>query len=285
MRPSTKVIWARVFFAFTLISTIVGLLLKQDSDPWRWTMIGVVVLLAISGVVLVTRSSGHHQAIGAMDEICRKYLRDDSFRVEHIDTIAQLRELWRLDEKCYGTQNIPYDVLESWWKAYPSGAHILIKDGRIIGAFGMFPMKTDFFGKMIDGRTLEKEIRPECIVAEKNRKDHGDWYLSGIVLDVKFRRSVAIQHLIARSLSKWMHELGEPKRLRIVAFAYTKEGENLLRRFQFHEYLTSSETMSRFPVYMFESSKLENFRALVNRLATCAEKTPSTAAKQKAKVG
>lgn len=261
---SQSEIWAGILFVFSLINSLVGLTIIE-SDMVRWTMISVTVILVIIGIILVIRSSGYHQAIRAMNQLCGQSPGGPEYQVENIASMAQLRELWRLDERCYGRGNIPFEVLESWWKGYRPGIHILIKDGRIAGAFGIFPIKARIFDKILEGKTLESEIDGKSIVKECEREGHGDWYVSGIVLDMKFRKSIAIKHLIADSLGKWLEEVGNPKRLRLAAFAYSRDGENLLRKFQFYEYRTKEETLSRYPVYVLETDGLDKLRDLLNR--------------------
>lgn len=271
MRKSFAEVLSQVFFGITVAITIAQIFTIKTA-LYRNLLIVISLGFLVAGIYYYFIHQGHYNALGGLKKVLDEALDDDGYSVDYIENEARLRDLWELDQICYGEENISIEVLRAWWKTYEKGIYLLKEKNRVVGAFGLFPMSKHGFREILEGKAREEDITPDFIETDMNPLGHQEWYLSGIALRVAFRRTHAVRYLIASALEMWLEAHTLNARIKIVALAYTKEGEALLKRFGFCMYKERRETMSRYPVYLYETKKLDRFQEVVNRLISTRAK-------------
>lgn len=262
MKNSLTEVFSKAFIALSVAGTLIPLLLT-NSTLRRWIILGVGSVALAVGLLLYFKSRGHYTAVkagkNALPEDKRQY-------VSRIDNKAQLKELWELDQRSYGDENIQFETLLEWWTSCRSGIYILNKGSNIIGALGILPLKDARFDELFEGKSHESEIKPRDLVPLKPGMPHTSWYVSGIVLEGFMRNTRAIKMLLSESIDKWLSEHPFKDHIRLVAIAYSKQGEAMLRRFNFHRYKLGSETITHHPVYLFETHDAGKLMSILDRV-------------------
>jgi len=158
--------------------------------------------------------------------------------------------------------------MRSWWQTYKHGVYILLDDSEIVGAFGMYPIRKTPFGQLLEGLKKERDIGARSIQPLSGVRGLNDWYITGILLNKTFRRTPAIRLLISRVLDLWLADAQgkTSSRVRVCTYAFSRNGENLLKKFGFRKY-KDNKTVEGRPVYLLEVSNLSELCQLCTRLA------------------
>jgi GNAT superfamily N-acetyltransferase len=174
---------------------------------------------------------------------------DDQLTCRPIDTVAELRELWAVDEEAYGEQNIPFDLFESWWHVFPEGLCALLEGDKVKGAIGLWPVTPLWYAAFKWGLLRERSLTASTIrKASKTPCRH--WYVSGIVITDDLRRTYAVASLIVRRTMRFATDERVEFPARLAAMAYSRDGEALLRRHLGASLVAlSSRTRDRHPIY------------------------------------
>ena len=162
-----------------------------------------------------------------------------------IQNEEELRSLWEFDFTAYGEAGLSWDIFLSWWKAFPEGIHGVFSGDIIIGAIGMWPLRSSSYNLMSSGKMSEKDISPADFNLDSDLKRH--WYISGIVLREEWRRTGPIGALIFTAVER-LGVLSNLDRVDLCAIASTKEGMRMLDRFGFSS--RSIKTSDGHPIYI-----------------------------------
>jgi len=258
--------------AFGAISTLVQV-------AWMgWTASGITLVGTLLCVLFFMRSyrraRAHRTAVEALSALALPPSNGPGFEVRNLNSVEELRELWKIDDENYGESSISFELFRSWWRAYPCGLYAIFDSQKIVGGLGLWPLKKKTFDEFVEGRRKESEItdRGICRVISHAVKDR--WYFSGIVLTKRLRRSQAVATLLETSLSNWIAQLGPTPCVNLAALAYTSEGENMLRRFGFSCYRERTQTLDRLPIYARFNVGLREIDLAVRRIAAISEPAP-----------
>lgn len=149
---------------------------------------------------------------------------------------ADLRAMATIDAEAYGADNISYAVLRSWWRRYPPGHTVIFRDGRVIGGTGLWPVSPDVYHRLRNGTLPEQDFLPLTVPEVAAREAHGDvgyWYLSGVALEVPYRRTSACATLLAQVATAWLARRAGSGGQRVGAMATSAIGARLLARHGF----------------------------------------------------
>jgi hypothetical protein len=233
--------------AFSVLASAVQVLVL--SPRLRLLTFGLTLVFAFCAYIFFRGARAHHNALAALKTIWAVTPADKRFEVRTVSDEAQLRELWEIDTESYGPASITFDTFSEWWKCYPTGLFALFEGEEIVGGFGIWPLSTKAFRDFVEGRIRERELGSRHIVSLKQRS-RTSWYISGIVLKTRRRKTKAIRELISNALKRWLSDLPTlAASISVCALAYSKDGEALLRRFGFHCYRHANETIDHYPVF------------------------------------
>ena len=173
--------------------------------------------------------------------------------VKIVSSEPELMSLWQLDVELYGQEDmISYDLFLAWWNACPIGAHVLIDDGEIVGALGLWPLRESAFNELLGGQGPESRLSSRSFHSAQGAAYARYWYAVGVTLQRRYRKKIhlhALKMLIKATFRDLFVTIAAQASINICALAYTPEGEAILSRFRFTEYRQASETVHHFPVY------------------------------------
>ena len=190
---------------------------------------------------------------------------DAQLRVRYVETRGELHALWQIDDEAYERASIPYDTFERWWAAYPPGLKGLFAGSDVMGAIGIWPLSKTWAASFCTGTVKEHDLPIETLRRFRSRAaDH--WYISGIVLKQHLRGTEAVKTLLSEGLWLWAKREECRFPAEVLALAYSKKGEELLRRFAFSLFLSSGQTADGIPMYRRRfASRDDVIRALASR--------------------
>ncbi len=239
---------AGVFF---LSATIVELT-TLDRRIWFFTAGPTIAVAMLLGVLAYRRDSAGKQYRDISKSIRRERLQNE-LSVKLVSSKSELMSLWRLDVDLYGQEDmISYELFLAWWNACPIGAHVLVDDGEIVGALGLWPLREAAFNELLGGQRPESRLSSRSFHSAKDAAHARYWYAAGVTLRPKYRKRIhlhALKILIEATFRDLFVTIAGQSSIDICALAYTQEGEALLSRFRFTEYRQASETVHKFPVY------------------------------------
>lgn len=221
-------------------------------------------LISIFGLLYFRRMRAHDKALSALKQLIEGINLSDSFSVRPLTNEAELRELWEIDMESYGEASINLDTFRSWWRAYPRGVYVLFEGCTIVGAIGVWPLKRTPYIDLVEGKRRERELTHRSI--SRNGSSLRHWYVSGIVLMKKYRKTNAVRILLLESLKNWLDIIQMESNLNICALAYSQDGELMLRRFGFHKYKNADETVDKYPIYALMNTSIREFKKVVGRV-------------------
>lgn len=165
-----------------------------------------------------------------------------SYNLAFIKTEKDFYEIDALYQSCFGEASVPTFVQFSWWKKFPKGIIGLYYNELIIGGLSYWTLNSLGFNQFSEGTLAEKEI---SIAHINPSKLHGI-YISEIALKNEFRH-LKISHL----LMDYFFE-HRPKKLPILALAYSNEGRKILEKYGFQLFLPASKTADKQDLYLLE---------------------------------
>lgn len=175
-------------------------------------------------------------------------------RVQHVESVEQLRELWAIDADAYGDCSITFECFQGWWERYPQGNTVVVSDSKIIASIGLWALTTEQADAFIEGEIAESALLPvtlnECqMVPQRN------WYASGIVLKKPLRGNLKtnpIRLLLGSGVGDWVDSGHVAYPMRVLALAEYTEGENLLTRFNFMKIRSGSHLPDKCDLYSLQ---------------------------------
>jgi hypothetical protein len=171
-----------------------------------------------------------------------------SFIVRYIETTKELEALSEIDSKYFGNANISYSKLYEWWLSDKYAIVALFLENEIYGAMGIFPITKRWINQFYNGKVGEASLDEKTIKKAKIIPC-ADWYISGIVVKDVVKNPFAFPHLLIESTKYWIMNRQIKYPANLWAIATSKEGENLLTRFDFHLERPSNHVYDHFPLY------------------------------------
>lgn len=170
------------------------------------------------------------------------------YHVSGIKTLSQLQELWRIDAEAYGEANLDYSRYESLWLANKKGLFALYLGGQVIGGFGIWPVPEVWMRAFQSGRVREADL-PTTTDEFTGKAPTQHWYISGIVLALKYRGSYAASTLLWESTLTWVVQSSLIYPVNLAAIAISDDGEKLLARYGFALLAPASQMIDGYSLY------------------------------------
>ena len=254
--------------AFTLasFSVVSGFFQVLALSPLSRELTFVLTVVLGSGAfVFFRKAQAHGNAIGALKGLFAGLPRDDTYSVRGVANDGELKELWEIDNESYEEASISFELFRSWWRKYPKGLQALFHGDTVIGAIGIWPLQSKPCCELMEGKRREREITPRCMAGAKSgARRH--WYISGVVLKKRLRKTRAIRVLLVGTLTNWLEDIRAENSVTVCALAYSKDGEALLRRFGFRRYKDAGETLDHYPIFVHQSLSARGLRTILRRL-------------------
>ena len=163
----------------------------------------------------------------------------------------ELEEIWNIDCEAYGEANISKDILRKWWGTYPEGLYIVKKNGAVVGGFGIWPIAKDAYDNLKNGSIKELELT----VLNKNLSKSNYWYISGIVIMKKYRRTKILWCMLYVIIKHWYETQVKSNSVIIGSIPISDEGKDLLTRHGFFLSIIADERKNHFPFFEKTISK------------------------------
>jgi hypothetical protein len=195
----------------------------------------------------------------AIREAVRNFCQDglhEHLRVAHIRSPAELEDLWEIDNAAYGEASITYEKFRDWWLSYPSGLHALFFRTRVMGAIGIWPLSTRCAELLATGRLKESQLNGRTMRTFVHTPTQF-WYISGIVLRSELRGGRAITILLSHGIGSWLASAHIHFPCRLLALAYSEQGQALLEGFDFFKLQNAKAMPDRVPLFALQVSDRE----------------------------
>lgn len=185
--------------------------------------------------------------------------------VRPIATPNELRELYEIDAVAYGEADIGFELFQRWWLAHDTGLYALFaQEDQILGAIGIWPTTKAFYIALSKGMASEKDLSSD-VIKKAARSYCKYWYISGIVLKEKSRRTTLAAMLLHQAINQWTldHDIDFP--VNLYAIAYSRPGEQMLARFDFRIVLPAQLSKDGYPLFQRSLARGE-FKSLISKL-------------------
>jgi hypothetical protein len=174
-------------------------------------------------------------SLAAVSSLLRKIVPGTSTsncEVRNIQTLDELKKLWRIDAAAYGDANLNYGHFQDMWHAYQKGLHAIFIDGEVAGALGVWPVTRKWIKEFSTGKVGEKDLSAETLKSAGERgTDY--WYISGLVIKKEFRNGKAVPTLLKEATLGWAIDSKLKHPVNLSAIAISPDGEKLLARYGF----------------------------------------------------
>ena len=184
-----------------------------------------------------------------------------NYEVRNLETVGELKDLWRIDIEAYGPSNISFNVLQDWWIAYPAGIYGLFINGRISGALGIWPVNRRWMLAFASGHAAEEDLKPD-IIRTSGSRGTDFWYISGLVIERRLRGSMAVPILLKEATVGWAIDGRLKHPVRLAAIAISSDGEKLLGRYGFTLRTPSERMKDCHPLYTREIGRKDILRLI-----------------------
>jgi hypothetical protein len=205
--------------------------------------------------------------------------RDGKYKI-HYDSEANLRESCEITREIFGRDYIAPEVAEQWRLKNPTAFVSLVNEhGHICCGFGTFALEHSCFDEFIKGRLSESDLTSDDIMGPAETKNCNRLYISGVfVRDPKTavgqKRALP---LLWGLLEYHRRRFGLRKERDLYALAVTKEGEQLLKKFNFSIASSKDKRKDRHDLYhrrMNRQAWNEILQKVGNWSATCEISLP-----------
>jgi|GEM_PF-1690468 len=238
--------------ALAIIANFVTIWGTQDFTVRLATVCSTLTILIIA-TYFYFKASGHETAIIEAGKILKE---TDKLLVKPVQTEAQLREVWEIDSDIFN-ESVSLKAGISWWKKYSQGVYALYKGNVLQGYMSLWPLTKTAFHEFCEGKKKETDISSRNIIKKDNYTDTSYWYIGSIVLEPKMRRTAAFRYLVQQAMAQWLTNIDVKGRIKLCALAYTKMGENSLRKFGFSKFSDGSQNIHKHSVYVMETTHEE----------------------------
>ena len=233
-------------FSFTVFSIISAFFAVFDLPLiLQYAVFGCTLASLVIGLIMFKKVRGHNVAIKAVKKIVQNKPNAVEFEVRPIKNEIELLDYSQTDKDSYDTDAFSFELLKNMWKIYPYGANGLFdkNTNELIGACGLWPIKKTTFDEIIKGKKTEMDINARNI--DKKAKQY--WYIGGIYLIPKYRKTNAIKIFLKEILTSWHKEVKSNNVISIFSSAYSKDGELLLKKMGFR---FIKNKLSEYPIYV-----------------------------------
>lgn len=260
----TKV-FSFVMAAFAFISSFFQVL---SLDPiLKLAVFGGTLFCGIGAFVAYRQVKGHDAAVQSVEAVFRNRPKGlSTFEVHKLRNEGEVKAFWGLDQDSFGEASISYDHFLGWWRAFPNGIYALFDDGEMVGGIGVWPLRKKAFDEFMHGMRSEHEIVGRSIVATTTYASRPYWYIGGILVNGKYRKSNAVRVLLAEALVAWYEEVKNEACVSLVTLAYSRDGAAMLQRFGFNRYLEPESVKDRHPIYVLLDAKPSDLQRLFARV-------------------
>jgi hypothetical protein len=255
-------------FTFTAFSLLSGLA-QTLSLPLAYSIptIGLTVILASFALFFFRKANQYKKTMKNIENLLGKPVRDYSgsrFSTRKIRNEAEVRELVKIDEEIFGDEAFSYKQRRELWNTYPDGSTIVIDENDgIIGSLGLWPLKKSTFLNIMNGKKSGKELTHHSLFKQRTDFTCATWYLSGIILAKKYRKTEALPVLITGAIQSWLSSGRLENPLTICAEVYSIDGENLLKKFGFSKYKEANETLGRMPIFLLTINSTDEIGSIL----------------------
>jgi hypothetical protein len=189
------------------------------------------------------------------------------FRVA--DTEAAFAEACRASQEAYGEANVSPDRTLKWWRRHPRAvlaAYCTMSASvpELAGQVSIWPLKAGPYERLRAGKMREGELSHQSIASPSTDAPCAYWYISNVLVHKSFRRSALVPELLAQAIRTWSESGVIAERVHLLAFAYSTDGEKLLRRFGF--LMLRPRTSTEWPIFELELDRGDLPSALLSRL-------------------
>ena len=239
----------------TLITAFIGLIAA---------LVGLYTVLVKNGIIkkiFIRKYYSSSKSNRGLDIIrAFKTKQNNEISIGYIKTEKDLNDLSLLDHEYYGISNISYSKLYEWWANDKKAISIVYNNDILYGAFGIFPVTKKWINQFYNGRIGESSLDSTTIKRAMSQ-ECSDWYISGIVVRKTRQRPFIVIRLLKEASICWIlnSKLNYP--INLWAAAFSEDGENLLRKFDFQLERTKKQMFDNFPLYKktFQKEELELF--------------------------
>ncbi|WP_128544956.1 adenylate/guanylate cyclase domain-containing protein [Larkinella soli] len=175
----------------------------------------------------------------------------------------------QIEKSAYGEDAIPYDTLKEWYDVNNTGFFtIKDKQNKRVGHVNFLPVRLEgrsSFQDLMEGRTVEKDLKPTAIFSPEERPEIKDLYVESILIneeDVEVRTRIIFY--MFKLLDSMLFKIAEPKSIRrFYAMAATGAGERFIRQLGFEVIRPSFEREDQ---HNFFSANYNDVRDNIHRL-------------------
>ena len=218
----------------------------------------------VSDEAIETLAGGPHRqtvldnpARFAIEHALRHFCDDPQLRAGQVRSNAELEDLWAIDNEAYREASITYETFKDWWRSFSPGLQALFFRNRVMGAIGIWPLSDRCARLFAAGRLKESELTGRSMRAFlKAPAQH--WYVSGIVLRPELIGGRAIRVLLSQGLKSWLAAVQIHFPSRLLALAYSRQGEALLEGFNFFKLQNASAMPDKVPLFALQVPDRDN---------------------------
>jgi hypothetical protein len=257
-----------IFSAFSLISAFFSVF--SLNTRLQYAVFFTTVLCLLVTLFFYIKVREHQDAVKLIINSFRYLPENKRFYARAAQNLGEVLEAHLIDKEVWGETAFSKDLLVSWWKAYPKGLIVLYEkreDGadKMIGLMGIWPIKKQTFNEILEGIRTDLQFSAKHI--STNKKTY--WYIGAIIVNKKYQRTSATAILLLETLRNWYLQVKDESSISICATAYSKDGENIIKRFGLYKFRDDVEGYPLYVMLDFEPAKL---RENVSRVLRTAKK-------------
>lgn len=179
----------------------------------------------------------------------------DEIKVDIVRTKAELKAIIELDKSSFPDLFVDSKVERIWmqsWNKYNKSLCCIKYRGNILGYLSFWPLSKKSYNDFINGKRIESEISFRCLKPPTKSEPETFWYIGGILLVPRLRRTRIIRKLVLESTRIWLSNIAFDSKVSVCALAYSPQGESILRKFGFFKFASGDESRHNLPVYIKE---------------------------------
>jgi len=142
---------------------------------------------------------------------------------------SDLPEIAELQRKYYGKDAIPLSTYTGWFRANPTGFHVIRSrnlKGKMVGQITFLGFEAKKFSSYLDGTITEHELTKDDVVSQADLSEVSAIYLESIMIKEDFRRS--LRPFLGAAMLSIVEGLRIRRLENIYAMAATADGERFL---------------------------------------------------------
>jgi hypothetical protein len=258
-----------IFSAFSLISAFFSVF--SLSYGLQYAVFFTTVLCLFGAIFFYRKVRQHQDAVKLITKSFGYIPESQKFYARAAQNTGEVLEAHLIDKEVWGETAFSKELLTAWWKTYPEGLRVLYEKkadsaDKMIGLMGIWPIKKQIFGEILEGTRTDLQFSAKHICTT-NKKIY--WYIGAIIVNKKYQRTSATAILLLDALKNWYLQVKDETSISICATAYSKDGENIIKRFGLHKVRDDVEGYPFYAMLDFQPAKL---RENVSRVLRAARK-------------